>query len=245
MTNSQPSSPCNPQPPVVTMSERTNDLWAKLMAGAPEVDENVLITSAMVNQQTMDNMAGITSEENTQPRKETMTTKNPAKLSEFDSIDQLKESADVFAELYDRFDFALSLPFAEYYAKYYRVMNDIPKPDTDTKFSLVEVNRKSASFVVHGYTKTDLEINPNPTPQEDPDREPDDYYIMHETHTRELFVTFPLDFLEDRTPYLKEAEHKKAVNSGEAKKAAEAELQALLVRKKELKEFIRAAESNV
>lgn len=173
-----------------------------------------------------------------------MKDKMPAKLRGFESFEQLKKKAEKFTETYDRFYLALAVPFAEYYAKYYRVMNDIPKPDGNTFFDLVEVDSQWARFVVHGYTHTDRQINPSPTTPEDPDSDPDDYYIVTETHTRERFVRFPLDFLEDKTPYLNQAEKKIAANLKNEKLAAESELRELHLQQEKLTKLIKQAEEN-
>jgi len=233
-----------------------DELWAKLREGEPEVDENVLITSATVNQQTADRMAALSgAEENskntTQPKEENMSATAPSALKEFDSLDELKDAAFKLGELHFKMENELTVPFMQYYAKYYRIVEGIPKPEegTSTLFDLVSVNDEYALFVVHGYTETTQEVNPNPTPHEDPDHEPEDYFLETTVHTRERFVSFPLDFFEKKDEYFQKAEAFKAdkleKDAKAAKKAATAELKELKCRKKELEATIKDAEKKL
>lgn len=227
------------------------ELWEKLREGEPEVDESILITSAMVNQQTAERMAALSEPQeesnNTQQEKENMSSNTPA-LKGFSSMKELKDAAFDLGELHFKFENELTLPFMEYYGKYYRIVKGIPKPKEgmSTIFDLVSVNEDHALFVVRGYTEKIQEINPNPTPPEDPDRDPEDYFLESEVHTRERFVSFPLDFLEKKAEYLQEAAkvkaNKEAEEATQKKKAAKEELKELKRRKKELESTIKGIE---
>lgn len=227
------------------------ELWALLGEGEPEGDETILITSSMINQQTAERMAALSEPQeksnNTQHEKENMSTPVTASLKEFDSLKELKEAAFNLGELHFKFENELTVPFMEYYGKYYRIVKGIPQPKEgmSTLFDLVTVNDDHALFLVRGYTETIREINPNPTPPEDPDRDADDYFLESEVHTRERFVYFPLDFLEKKDEYLQEAAKVKADKAAEEaeqeKKAAKAELKELKRRQKELEAAIKDA----
>lgn len=180
-----------------------------------------------------------------------MSTLAHTALKEFESLDELKDAAFRLGHMHARMENELTLPFMQYYAKYYRIVKEIPKPKEgmSTLFDLVSVNDHHAIFVVHGYTETIREVNPNPTPAEDPDRDPEDYYLETEVHTRERFVSFPLDFFEKKDEYLQKAEAFKAdkleKDAKVAKKAAVAELKELKRRKKELEATIKDAEKAI
>lgn len=123
-------------------------------------------------------------------------TDSTPSLREFSSLSELREEAAEFAEAYDKFDIALYEAFSEWYAKCYRVRNNIPKPEFDTKVTLIKVSEDEATYIVHGTVENVYqEIPGSPAGG-----------VVVEKHTKESIVKFPLAFLENKTPYLKEAE---------------------------------------
>lgn len=125
---------------------------------------------------------------------------------------------------HDDLDLMLYKPFAEWYTLE-RITKGIPlTPDNPPKVHLLYVGDKSAVYIIEGTTK------------------PADDFDGPAVHTREKIVHFPLDFLENKTPYV-EAKNKAVAEREQAEQfitaeAARVRLEAISLEAKTLQHIL-------